>query len=192
MGLDMREKVHEIEFLSILAFIARERQRIKLESLPNSKFSHNDLQIAYAFQNQFGVSREARQRDRVDAGRDQRLVSSLVAISPDSSFDAPLRLQQNFSDTPLQSCQPAVTVEQATESSTFAQPTLNLAQTPSANLLDTGRKMPQLASSLDGIEQALMGECDDSIQRSLAYMVANWELCLILLPIRRFVSVGCS
>ena len=174
MGMDTREKVHEIEFLSILAFIARERQRIKLESLPNSKFSHNDLQIAYAFQNQFGVSREARQRDQVDAGADQRLVPSLVAISPDSSFNTPLRLQQSFLDNPLQSCQPAVTVEQATtESSTFAQPTLNLAQTPSANLLDTGKKMPQLAPSLDGIEHALMGECDDSIQQSLAYTVAS-------------------
>ena len=158
MGLDKRDKVHEIEFLSILAFIARERQRIKLESLPNSKFSHNDLQIAYAFQSQFGVSHGAKQIAPVCNRADQQLLPSLAGLSPDSSFNIPLRLQKSL-DSPLQSYQPGVTVQQAMENSSFlTQPTTDRAQTPFCNQPATGRKTSPLASSLDGIEQALIGK----------------------------------
>lgn len=54
MGLDKRDKVHAIEFLALLAFIARERQRLTREVVPRAQFTHNDLAMAYAFQNQFG------------------------------------------------------------------------------------------------------------------------------------------
>ena len=54
MGVVERDKVHHIEFLALLAFIARERQRLTRDKLPNSKFTHNDLAMAYAFQKQFG------------------------------------------------------------------------------------------------------------------------------------------
>lgn len=53
MGLDKRPKVHHIEYLALLAFISRERQRLTRDLIPNSKFTHNDLEMAYAFKNQF-------------------------------------------------------------------------------------------------------------------------------------------
>ena len=58
-GLDERDEVHEIEFLALLAFVARERQRLKSSTDPKNKFTRVDLQMAYAFQNHFGTQRQA-------------------------------------------------------------------------------------------------------------------------------------
>ena len=55
MGLKTRDKIHHVEFLALLAFIARERQRLNKDLLPSSKFTHSDLEMAYAFQRQFGA-----------------------------------------------------------------------------------------------------------------------------------------
>ena len=61
MGIDGRDHIHEIEFLSLVAFIARERQRLARDLLPDSKFTHNDLAMAYAFQNQFSQRKHQQQ-----------------------------------------------------------------------------------------------------------------------------------
>ncbi len=58
-GLDERDEVHEIEFLALLAFLARERQRLKSSNDPNNKFTGADLQMAYAFKNHFGGQKPA-------------------------------------------------------------------------------------------------------------------------------------
>ena len=58
-GLDEREEVHEIEFLALLAFVARERQRLRSSTNPKNKFTGADLQMAYAFRNHFGTQRQA-------------------------------------------------------------------------------------------------------------------------------------
>ena len=53
--------MHEVEFLSLLAFIARERQRLKVNTNPNTKFTQSDLEMAYAFRQQFqGSQRSSR------------------------------------------------------------------------------------------------------------------------------------
>lgn len=156
MGLDKRDQVHEVEFLAILAFIARERQRMKLESLPNSKFSHNDLQMAYAFQSQFGIPPEARQ---MAPTRDQQQFPSPLGISRDSSFDVPFGLRRSFSDSPLQYYQPVSIGQQAVDASNPYQSSLSPSQTFSPSQPAISRRESGLVPSLDGIEQALMGMC---------------------------------
>lgn len=56
-GLEQREEVHEIEFLALLAFVARERQRLRTSSNPQTKFTRSDLEMAYAFRQHFGTQR---------------------------------------------------------------------------------------------------------------------------------------
>jgi hypothetical protein len=57
-GLDDRDEVHELEFLSLLAFLAREAISSKHMNLSKAKkFSANDLEMAYAFHNKFGTSK---------------------------------------------------------------------------------------------------------------------------------------
>ena len=53
-GLDERAEVHEIEFLSLFAFLARERERLRLTANPRagSVFTRNDLEMAYAYRQQ--------------------------------------------------------------------------------------------------------------------------------------------
>ena len=51
--MDKRDEVHEVEFLSLLAFVARERQRLKTSTNPHTKFTPSDLEMAYAFRQQF-------------------------------------------------------------------------------------------------------------------------------------------
>lgn len=62
-GLDDREEVHEIEFLSLFAFISRERERIQTTMDPRAKpvFTRNDLEMAYAFRQQMGVQKQGGQ-----------------------------------------------------------------------------------------------------------------------------------
>lgn len=52
MQLERREKIHEIEFLSLLAFIARESLRVAQDMTMNSRFTQHDLAMAYAYQRQ--------------------------------------------------------------------------------------------------------------------------------------------
>ena len=58
-GLNERDEVHEIEFLSLLAFVARERQRLKISTNPHTKFTPSDLEMAYAFRQQFQGAAQA-------------------------------------------------------------------------------------------------------------------------------------
>ena len=53
-GLDERAEVHEIEFLSLFAFLARERERLRVTANPRagSVFTRNDLEMAYAYRQQ--------------------------------------------------------------------------------------------------------------------------------------------
>ena len=55
-GLDVREEVHEIEFLALFAFLIRERERLRSHVNPRSRgmFTRNDLEMAYAFHRQLG------------------------------------------------------------------------------------------------------------------------------------------
>lgn len=71
-GIEQRDEVHEIEFLSLLAFIARERERLRGSTNPNAKFTRSDLEMAYAFQRQFGAKQRAgnplQRRPTMDTG----------------------------------------------------------------------------------------------------------------------------
>ena len=53
-GLDKREEVHELEFLSLFAFVARERERLRTTAnlRKGGVFTRNDLEMAYAFRQQ--------------------------------------------------------------------------------------------------------------------------------------------
>ena len=98
-GLNDREDVHQIEFLALLAFVARERQRLRTTTNPGTKFTRSDLEMAYAFKNQF-ISRPAarmpptplQRASMVDGGQQQPVVyrrTSLMERSPtDSAIDA--------------------------------------------------------------------------------------------------------
>ena len=102
-GLEHRKEVHEIEFLSLLAFVARERQRLRTSTNPNTKFTRSDLEMAYAFRQQFGARKEApvnplyespTRSANTDFGgpnrtSDPRRLSQLFPKSPtDSAIDA--------------------------------------------------------------------------------------------------------
>ena len=54
-GLNGREEVHELEFLSLLAFVAREANSLRgVSGSKTSKFSPSDLEMAYAFHKKLG------------------------------------------------------------------------------------------------------------------------------------------
>ena len=61
-GLDERDEVHEVEFLALLAFAARERQRLRMRTNPHTKFTASDLEMAYAFRQQFQGEVQAQRR----------------------------------------------------------------------------------------------------------------------------------
>ena len=61
-GLDERDEVHEVEFLALLAFVARERQRLRTNTNPHTKFTASDLEMAYAFRQQFQGEVQAQRR----------------------------------------------------------------------------------------------------------------------------------
>ena len=99
MGIDTREKVHQIEFLSLVAFVARERQRVSHDMITQSKFTHNDLAMAYAFQRQYGEP--------------QRKVPSSYHITKPPMMDG---IRKSFTDSPLSQYQPAIMRESQIES----------------------------------------------------------------------------
>lgn len=87
-GLDKRDEVHEIEFLSLLAFVARERQRLRTSTNPHTKFTPSDLEIAYAFRQQFqGAAQAHRPRSRPMGGQPL----SPQHTSPTHSMSPPFR-----------------------------------------------------------------------------------------------------
>lgn len=53
-----------MEFLALLAFAARERQRLRMRSNPHTKFTASDLEMAYAFRQQFQGGPAGAQRSR--------------------------------------------------------------------------------------------------------------------------------
>ena len=54
MGLELRDHVHEIEFLSVVAFVAREIQMALPSKSPYTRFTQQDLEMAYTFQMKYG------------------------------------------------------------------------------------------------------------------------------------------
>ena len=57
MGLELRDHVHEIEFLSVVAFVAREIQMALPSKSPYTRFTPQDLDMAYAFQMKYGETK---------------------------------------------------------------------------------------------------------------------------------------
>ena len=79
-GIDERDEVHELEFLSLLAFLAREAISLKGIGVGFSKakkFSPGDLQMAYAFHNKFGKGSTTQQpwSDPGNMGTQQQQIS---------------------------------------------------------------------------------------------------------------------
>ena len=93
MGLIERDKIHHIEFLALLAFIARERQRLTRDMIPNSKFTPSDLAMAYAFQKQFGSQ----------PSTTMPLRGAVYKPRPPSGSN----ITKSFTDSPLSHYQPA-------------------------------------------------------------------------------------
>lgn len=91
MGISSRDKIHHVEFLALLAFIARERQRLNHDLIPNSKFTHSDLEMAYAFQRQFGKQ----YKQHVPA-----------VIQPPPLYKQEQLMTKSFTDSPLSQYQP--------------------------------------------------------------------------------------
>ena len=56
MGIELRDHVHEIEFLAIVAFVAREVQMSIPSRNPYTQFTPQDLEMAFAFQVKYGTS----------------------------------------------------------------------------------------------------------------------------------------
>ena len=82
-GLNERDEVHEIEFLSLLAFVARERQRLKMSTNPHTKFTPSDLEMAYAFRQQFqGAARAQRSRPMGGQFPSPQHTSPIHSMSP--------------------------------------------------------------------------------------------------------------
>ena len=55
MGIELRDHVHEIEFLAIVAFVAREVQMSIPTKSPYTQFTPQDLEMAFAFQVKYGM-----------------------------------------------------------------------------------------------------------------------------------------
>lgn len=55
MGIELRDHVHEIEFLALVAFVAREVQMAVPSKNPYTRFTPQDLEMAFAFQVKYGV-----------------------------------------------------------------------------------------------------------------------------------------
>ena len=56
MGIELRDHVHEIEYLAIVAFVAREVQMSIPSRNPYTQFTPQDLEMAFAFQVKYGTS----------------------------------------------------------------------------------------------------------------------------------------
>ena len=107
MELNKREKVHAIEFLALLAFIARERQRLTREVVARAQFTHNDLAMAYAFQSRFGPPPPGGllkpfQPSSQNLSGQQQQQQQHQSFSPPSSVMVP----RSMSDSPLGHYQP--------------------------------------------------------------------------------------
>ena len=94
MELGSRDKVHEIEFLSLLAFVARESLRVAQDMTLNSRFTQHDLALAYAYQKQRANSqfRHSPSSDQMSSSMQVRMISThldapLAHYNPDSTKD---------------------------------------------------------------------------------------------------------
>ena len=95
MGLQNRDKVHEIEFLGLMAFVARERHRIAGDMSMRSRFTHHDLAMAYAFQ----------QQQQYAARPQHKKTPSSYQVS--EMPDLVEGVRKSFTDSPLSYYQPA-------------------------------------------------------------------------------------
>ena len=99
--MDERDEVHEIEFLGLYAFIARERERLRTSANPRAKgvFTRNDLEMAYAFRHQMGAQKHGRQTNQQSSaiaqpdsskqqGYDQRTSYYIPKSQTDGGFNA--------------------------------------------------------------------------------------------------------
>ncbi len=97
MELNSRDRIHEIEFLSLMAFIARESLRVHQDMSMSSRFTHQDLAMAYAYQHQKAVSQtrapsvyqfpKPRQLDLIEGVRKSLTDSPLSYFHPVSTKD---------------------------------------------------------------------------------------------------------
>ena len=81
--MDDREEVHEIEFLSLLAFIARERERLRTTAKPRTRgFTRNDLEMAYAFRQQMSGAKqeEGRHSNKRSSGEHDNQQAGLLGM----------------------------------------------------------------------------------------------------------------
>ena len=102
-GLDEREEVHEVEFLALLAFVARERQRLRTNTNPHTKFTPSDLEMAYAFRHQFQGAAQAQRSRPIPVVHDQyqspQHTSPAYSMSPPFLSNSPPSYQLSTSMT---------------------------------------------------------------------------------------------
>ena len=95
-GINERSKIHQIEFLALMAFITRESMRLRGANNPQSKFTRNDLDMAYAFRNQFSGNPQQQAKKPgtesvryTDGSQQQKYTNPLLNKSPtDSAIEA--------------------------------------------------------------------------------------------------------
>lgn len=88
-GIEDRDEVHELEFLSLLAFLAREAISLKGGVSKAKKFSPGDLQMAYAFHNKFGQGIPSKQPWGSEPGNAGTQQTSPSHLSPSHPLPAP-------------------------------------------------------------------------------------------------------
>ena len=111
MGLNDREKIHHIEFLALLAFISRERQRLAQDQKRNKKFTAKDFEMAYAFKQQFTAEGAGGGGGARGGARGQRPPVQRQVLMKPHPHQQPPQLQmvdmtRSFTDTPLSRYQP--------------------------------------------------------------------------------------
>ena len=93
MELKSKNRIHEIEFLSLIAFVARESLRVT-HDYRTTKFSEHDLAMAYAFQHQ------------KSKGQYKAPSSYNLSKLPNKPTDSVKGVRKSFTDSPLSQYQP--------------------------------------------------------------------------------------
>ncbi len=93
MELHSRDRIHEMEFLSLMAFVARESLRVT-HDYRTAKFTKHDLAMAYAFQHQ------------KSKGQYKAPSSYHLSKLPNEQTDLVKGVHKSFTDSPLSQYQP--------------------------------------------------------------------------------------
>lgn len=102
MELDRRNSVHEIEFISLMAFITRESLRILQDMRMSSRFTHHDLAMAYAYKHQ-------QVKSHVQSKSNDHLSHSQRPVRVSKDLELLEGVQKSFTDSPLSHYNPAGT-----------------------------------------------------------------------------------